>query len=213
MKLLLFLLFFASANSRIVNIKWDIFMFVELWPGSWLYGQKYHNFTNNYFTIHGLWPEYNNGTWPQFCNASKFDIKSLQYLENDLIKYWTDFRNPHKFWMHEYYKHMSCIEEDPIFQDERTCFKMGLSFRSYYDYYTALSRENILPNNSLNYTTNEISNAIEKMTGTVPVIICDDNNILNEIRICFNQNVTAIDCPINELKKQCQSEYVWYNLI
>src|SRR5665647_1704377 len=119
------------------SIKWDYFMFVGLWPGSWLHDEPNprYNFTNDYFTVHGLWPQFSNGSWPQFCNASKFDIGSLQYVQDDLLKYWTDFKNARKFWSHEYYKHMSCLEDDPIFQNELVCFKMGLTFREYYTYY------------------------------------------------------------------------------
>lgn len=213
MKLFAICLVLACCGSVVATVKWDIFMFVELWPGSWLYGQRGYNFTNDYFTVHGLWPEYINGSWPQFCNSSKFNISTLQFIKQDLVKYWTDFRNPQKFWAHEYYKHMSCIEEDPIFQNELVCFKMGLAFRSYYDYFVALSRAEILPSNTMNYTVADVSDAIRKMTGTLPVIICDNNGILNEIRICFDQNVTIIDCPNDEVNKGCKSKYIWYNVI
>lgn len=213
MRFPLIFLVLACYGSVAMNVKWDIFMFVELWPGSWLNGRHDYNFTNDYFTVHGLWPEYRNGSWPQYCNSSKFNVSTLQYIKSDLVKYWTDFRNPQKFWAHEYYKHMSCIEEDPIFQNELVCFKMGLAFRSYYDYYVALQRSGIKPSNDMNYTVVEVSDAVRKMTGFIPVIICDDNGILNEIRTCFNQNVTLIDCPDDELNKGCKLQYIHYNVI
>lgn len=35
-----------------------------------------------HFTIHGLWPNYNNGQWPQFCDPDyKFDEDQIADLE------------------------------------------------------------------------------------------------------------------------------------
>ena len=212
MKLLIFLLFCPLVLTS--SIKLDYFLYVQLWPGSWLYSDhSKYPFSNDYFTIHGLWPEYRNGSWPQFCNASKFDGQALNPIKNDLTKYWTDFKNPKKFWSHEYYKHMSCLEEDPIFQNEYVCFKMGLHFRNYYDYYHALNKVGIVPSNQQNYTVSQVSNAIQSLVGTTPVIVCDNHGILNEIRICFDQNVNNIDCPKDEIIKGCLNTSVWYNVV
>ncbi|RVX23348.1 Ribonuclease 2 [Vitis vinifera] len=32
------------------------------------------------FTIHGLWPDYNDGTWPACCTRSSFDRKEVLVL-------------------------------------------------------------------------------------------------------------------------------------
>ncbi|PPS03309.1 hypothetical protein GOBAR_AA17355 [Gossypium barbadense] len=40
------------------------------------------------FTIHGLWPDYNDGTWPSCCYRSQFDVKEISTLLDALEKYW-----------------------------------------------------------------------------------------------------------------------------
>lgn len=80
----------------------------------------YHNMTNPVcnntynndisFTIHGLWPEWYNNTYPQYCNNNTdFNISSLDPIMDDLNKYWVSYEgdNP-AFWKHEYMKHATC---------------------------------------------------------------------------------------------------------
>ncbi|CAN1345286.1 Ribonuclease 2 [Linum perenne] len=40
------------------------------------------------FTIHGLWPNYNDGSWPSCCGGSNFNEKELSTLLKPLNKYW-----------------------------------------------------------------------------------------------------------------------------
>jgi|AntRauTorckE6833_2_1112554.scaffolds.fasta_scaffold120191_1 ribonuclease T2 len=93
-----FLAFTSLQQNRKNN--WDYILFVQVWPGSWIYeDHSKYNFTNDYFTVHGLWPEYNNGKYPQFCNKTeRFNLTKLDPIRNELEKYWTNFKNPIKFW-------------------------------------------------------------------------------------------------------------------
>ncbi|KAK0545988.1 hypothetical protein OC846_005445 [Tilletia horrida] len=77
----------------------------------------------NSTTVHGIWPDYCDGTYPQFCTnvsgipeyngtqiravLAKYDPKLLAYME----KTWTDYANPDPsdFWSHEYNKHGTCF--------------------------------------------------------------------------------------------------------
>lgn len=65
------------------------------------------------YSIHGLWPQYNNKNYPKYCKNVDFDIKLLEPLMEDLIKYWyptnTRFNRLEYFWKHEWKKHGSCI--------------------------------------------------------------------------------------------------------
>ncbi|KAK9146160.1 hypothetical protein Sjap_006063 [Stephania japonica] len=40
------------------------------------------------FTIHGLWTDYNDGTWPSCCRGPRFDLKEIAPLLEGLQKYW-----------------------------------------------------------------------------------------------------------------------------
>ncbi|KAG6403526.1 hypothetical protein SASPL_135750 [Salvia splendens] len=62
------------------------------------------------FTIHGLWADYNDGTWPSCCSGKKFDATEISTLREALYKYWPTLscsksKNCHGgkglFWEHE----------------------------------------------------------------------------------------------------------------
>ncbi|KAL1541005.1 Ribonuclease 2 [Salvia divinorum] len=62
------------------------------------------------FTIHGLWADYNDGTWPSCCSGKKFDARQISTLRDALYKYWPTLscsksKNCHGgkglFWEHE----------------------------------------------------------------------------------------------------------------
>ena len=64
--ILMFSLLILLTGVTCAKLQWDYFMFVQLWPLSWLLADRISDypFNNNHFTIHGLWPEYKNGSWP-----------------------------------------------------------------------------------------------------------------------------------------------------
>lgn len=46
---------------------------------------------DNSFTIHGWWPEYQAGSWPQWCNKTEFKNfteSSISSIIGDMNKYW-----------------------------------------------------------------------------------------------------------------------------
>lgn len=65
----------------------------------------------NTHTIHGLWPQYSEHKWPQYCNVSdKFNIQSISDMILTLNKIWPsiDYTNNINFWKHEWYRHGTC---------------------------------------------------------------------------------------------------------
>lgn len=71
---------------------------------------------NNQWSIHGLWPEYNQTNWPQFCDPSRYKDLKPQVLApfRDLMdKYWYVCESYNamenwEFWVHEWQKHGTC---------------------------------------------------------------------------------------------------------
>ena len=43
------------------------------------------------FTIHGLWPDYDNGRWPQFCTGDTFEESRVADLLPALRYQWPSF--------------------------------------------------------------------------------------------------------------------------
>ncbi|XP_074316711.1 ribonuclease 2-like [Silene latifolia] len=41
-----------------------------------------------HFTIHGLWCNYNDGSWPSCCGDNNFDEKEISTLQKALDDYW-----------------------------------------------------------------------------------------------------------------------------
>jgi len=208
MSKLVFLIFIVTVSA------WDYFLFVQLWPGSWLYQEKSsYKFTNNYFNVHGIWPQYNNGTWPQFCNSTEnhFNVTVLDPIHANLTKYWTDFKDAPDFWKHEFMKHMVCTED--TFSDPYKFFWYGLALREKLDLFSLLSSNNIYPSNEHYYNINKISDLIKNKFGTNVVITCEKINIITEIHFCMNKQLELFDCPQNEYSEGCKSDNVLYNII
>jgi len=70
------------------------------------------------FTSHGWWPEYRKGSWPQFCDPSRyseFTESAIAPIRNQLDEYWYACpewgTNSYQLWKHEWEKHGTCIPD------------------------------------------------------------------------------------------------------
>lgn len=63
------------------------------------------------FSIHGLWPDYIGGGYPQFCTKQRFDFKIIEPILDDLNHHWNSCSGKSRsFWAHEFQKHATCFE-------------------------------------------------------------------------------------------------------
>lgn len=186
-------------------------MFVQVWPPAWLLNKNVsYDFTNDYFTIHGIWPDYYNGSYPQFCNKSeKFDVNKLEPIKKDLVEYWTDFTNPENLWKHEFQKHFTCLEiEDAKYRGkELKFFELGLSLRNKYNLFTILDNSNIKPSDEIIYKTNDLLQCLKNSLGVNIIITCE-SDILTEVRICMDMDNNLINCPTED--GMCTRENIKY---
>ena len=205
--LFIILLFVVCINS------FDYLLFVELWGASWIHeGKIKYNFTNDYISLHGLWPQNLNGTWPQFCNNKTiFNTTNLTPIIPNLTMYWTNLVNASDLWQHEFYKHMTCATD--TYPDPYTLFYVGLDLREKYNVYQLLANHDIYPNNEMKYDINKLYYLIKQAFNVNVVITCEPDTILNEIRFCMDKDFNLFDCPDNLYKEQCKSGSVWYNKI
>ncbi len=69
--------------------------------------------THNPFTIHGLWCQYDEHHWPEYCTKDQFNLTKLEPLQDKLNKYWiSDEESNEDFWKHEWEKHGTCTTMD-----------------------------------------------------------------------------------------------------
>nr|XP_027118617.1 ribonuclease 2-like [Coffea arabica] len=128
--------------------EFDYFKLALQWPGTICQGNHRCCASNgccqgsnslSEFTIHGLWPDYNDGSWPACCNGPRYDSKEISTLTDVLKKYWpslscskssTCHGGKGTFWAHEWEKHGTCCS--PVIRDEYSYFLTAINVYSKY---------------------------------------------------------------------------------
>ncbi|KAI3950260.1 hypothetical protein MKW92_038528 [Papaver armeniacum] len=129
------------------------------------------------FTIHGLWPDYNDGTWPACCTETRFDEKLISSLRKDLDKYWPS---------------LSCGKPS-------TCSGgRGL----FWAHEAILAAEGYVPSNSEKYPLGGIVSAVQNAFGATPQVVCS-HGAIEELRLCFYKDFKPRDCIMNEKHRSC----------
>lgn len=69
---------------------------------------------NSEYTIHGLWIDYKDGGYPQFCHNTPFIKEDLQPILKTLETNWHSCihgkgKDNYSFWKHEFKKHATCF--------------------------------------------------------------------------------------------------------
>lgn len=109
----------AFAN---VTMSGDVYVFAYTWTPEFCFGTSGYpgcknpeDFWGTHFTLHGLWPQYSGGGYPQSCTSEKYDPASADAVGmDDMVKYWPEVEyavtDPQysSFWEHEWSKHGTC---------------------------------------------------------------------------------------------------------
>ncbi|KAF7031991.1 hypothetical protein CFC21_043222 [Triticum aestivum] len=155
----------------------------------------------NWFTIHGLWPQYSYGGWPSCCRpTTTFNMNKIAMLRPILEKYWpslycgdtsTCFGGRGPFWAHEWAAHGTCGY--PEIQDEYDYFSTALYLYSKYNVTKALRKAHIYPRNGRKYAVAHIVDAIDHAFGRLPHLVCKNGSV-QEVRLCFHKDYQPRDC-------------------
>ena len=154
------------------------------------------------WTVHGLWPDWCDGSYPANCDQSReysniSDILTAKGGESTLTemeKYWKDYEgDDESFWEHEWSKHGTCVstlEPDCYTDYEATeeavdYFQRTMALFKSLPTYKWLDDAGITPSESETYTADEIEKALEKAHGA-PVTISCKGGELNEVWYLFN---------------------------
>ncbi|KAK4375024.1 hypothetical protein RND71_005701 [Anisodus tanguticus] len=203
--------------------EFDYFKLCVQWPGTYCRRTR-HCCSNNaccsrsnspsVFTIHGLWAEYNDGTWPACCSGRPFDEREISTLLEPLGKYWPSLscgspRSCHHkkvpFWGHEVEKHGTCAY--PVVHNEHEFFLTTLNVYFKYNVTDVLFKAGYVPSNSEKYPLGGIISAIENAFHATPEVACS-GDALEELRICFYKNFEPRDCAHDTSSRGSCPRYV-----
>ncbi|XP_043699571.1 extracellular ribonuclease LE-like [Telopea speciosissima] len=184
----------------------DFFYFVQQWPGSYCDTKQSCCYPTtgkpaSDFGIHGLWPNYNDGSYPSNCDpSSSFDPSAISDLTSSLKSNWPTLACPSsnglKFWSHEWEKHGTCSES--VF-DQHGYFETTLNLKKKVDLLQILENAGIQPDGGF-YSLESIKGAIRDGSGYSPGIECnvDDsgNTQLYQIYLCVDKSGSFTECPV-----------------
>ncbi|GLT27807.1 hypothetical protein SLA2020_027800 [Shorea laevis] len=185
----------------------DFFYFVQQWPGSYCDTKRGCCYPKTGkpaadFGIHGLWPNYKDGSYPSNCDPdSVFDKSQISELLSSLQKSWPTLSCPSNdgisFWTHEWEKHGTCSESE---LDQREYFEAALKLKEKANIIQALTNAGIKPNDEF-YHIEDIKNAIKEGVGFTPGIECNvdslHNHQLYQVYLCLDTSGSEfIECPV-----------------
>ncbi|CAN0152426.1 unnamed protein product [Pylaiella littoralis] len=186
--------------------EFNLYIFAMSWKAEWCYHQSYpgckkpRNFWEHNLTIHGLWPDYGDGSYPTTCTSEPYDHDrvvdaiGLEALET----MWPNIQVPEEpagnkydsFWEHEWAKHGTCT---------------GLSMEDYFSSAMALLQQRFttppeLAGNVGGHTTRvELEDAYGG--DGMAVLDCKGRVHLNQVFLCLEQDAEThlpgqqVACP------------------
>ncbi|KAH9794009.1 Ribonuclease 2 [Citrus sinensis] len=121
--------------------------------------------------LDGLWPDYNDGTWPSCCKKSKFDEKEISTLLDALEQYWPSYR---------------CGSTSTCYSGEGLFWAHEVR---------VLNEAGYLPSNTEKYPLGGIVSAIQNAFHATPKLDCSKDAV-NELHLCFYKDFKPRDCII-----------------
>ncbi|KAG5521571.1 hypothetical protein RHGRI_033960 [Rhododendron griersonianum] len=194
----------------------DFFYFVQQWPGSYCDTRQSCCYPetgkpDEDFGIHGLWPNYNDGTYPSSCDRSNsFDESKISDLLSRLEKDWPTLACPSgdgiKFWGHEWSKHGTCSES---LLDQYSYFQKALDLKAKANLLQALQTAGIRPADGKYHSLESIKEAIEQALGVTTIFIdCNvdtrGNHQIYQVYLCVDTSASNfIECPVLPHGRPC----------
>jgi ribonuclease T2 len=193
----------SPPNENAGSQSWDYLLFVQTWPGTACADSRCTSEqVPHRWTVHGLWPNRNDGGWPEYCSSS-FNRTQIADLVPRLEKVWVNLwhsNNDVHFWRHEWQKHGSCAKSVDRLDDEHAYFTYGLLLSEKVNVMAALASKNIVPSLDAMYHEAEIVDAIKTTFGVIPRVACytstNGTHMLQNIMLCINKDLQMMDCPM-----------------
>jgi len=168
------------------------------------------------FTLHGLWPEYSSGGWPQYCSTSgKKDRNGDEGTTNEYLRKstavssysnddsddgkirceWPSFHGSTlNFWDHEWDKHGTCAA--PLLGNRTEFFQTVVNLHDQLNLNRLFRSSSLWPvgNSQGIYDSTEAAHAVEQAWGFEPRLACHKGS-LAEVWICLDLNLKPMECP------------------
>ena len=162
------------------------------------------------FTIHGLWPQRADGTWPEFCRGAdgapppNLSLWRLRDLLPSLARAWPSWTlSDRAFWQHEWARHGACAASALGGPDaasrpgggQHAFFATVLELHRRYSVEDALSAAEIEPSETERYASADVVAAVREAHGVRPHVTCDFKGNLAEVWHCVAKDgKSAVDC-------------------
>ncbi|KAL1217798.1 Ribonuclease 2 [Cardamine amara subsp. amara] len=166
--------------------EFDYFALSLQWPGTYCRGTRHCCSKNaccrgantpTHFTIHGLWPDYNDGSWPSCCYRSAFNEKEISTLMDGLEKYWPS---------------LSCGSPSSCYGGKGSFWGHERNMELY-NVTDVLREAGYVASKSEKYPLGGIVTAIQNAFHITPEVVCKKDAI-DELRICFYKDFKPRDC-------------------
>lgn len=194
---------------------WDFFLLVREWPGT-IATQPMPSYLNS-FTVHGLWPQRQDNTWPSFCNNSyPYRYSEIAGILHQLDVAWFDSLHGHvngsDFWSHEWEKHGTCamVGDRSMIGSELGYFQAAISLHDQITEVAWLAQAGITPADPSQtmYDTDKFLSAMSDQLGQQAMIKCshkDGNTVINNFGVCIDKSLSVMACPDSLIQQWQQS--------
>ena len=225
----------APLTGPINNTNYEIYIFAAEYAGSvCIHMNCSVNFVKKrHFNMHGLWPEFRNGSWPQFCSQTPLDFLTLAPDVRDLLnEYWSGlFNSQQKFLTHEWEKHGTCwkpdfgninkmptairpvvnLARDRAVQNPTDFLELVVTLlKDVYPFYRILTNGGIQPSNTKRYTLAEVRGVIAKKLGVSGFAVqCYKQMYIETIYLCLDRDFQPTDGCDKIFGKSCGDEVIF----
>lgn len=174
------------------------YLFVQTWqPSACLQPNVKCNSMSADWVIHGLWPNYYNLSWPQFCAQKPFNVSQLESLKPRLLQHWPSYNGRNaKFWKHEWRKHGTCTSMSLL-----EYFVVTLDLQPKMNVTGWFDAEDLFPLSEEKYSLENFTKVIGQYwpinSALLECIEVGGDFFLFEIRFCLSLNFRPINCVLN----------------